>query len=497
MSNQNTNGLFVKNHYKFSKISLFAVLLVCSLLPSDWNALQLNENGSVKKYNLDYTENGTLSYKGGKWRKFEQNEANEDERIAEFFPDSDYFVDVRDDDSIQEQILLRPFKNVISFYKNKKPLVGTSIKNQEGVESDKLEDDEVASYLEENVEGEAPEKLELLNSLPLMKLDDKFNRKTEEMNDAQKQLREMLDGPTENDPKKGEFYIPNASRFYPEMNQQLKNKVLTSIVKSLIENVYKVGISGDEEMEENKEQLATFTMTILKKIAGNGSANVGHIVNSLTYFTMKAMRYYFVYSSVHFFDDLFKNYVKGESTLETLMDKFEEEACPNRIMRNYFFKNLQPELILDANNREADNMEDAMMGENHVDVTRNKLVSSLKEFYKEHLEELREIAPKAADNLDQFEDDEILEHAWDIIRDDLFKLYFDVMFSMIKEYMPKLPCFLAQGFDDLNESTEQLSEMRKYFRVLGFVKYDQSVDEESLSYIDVGVFSEMRREILI
>jgi hypothetical protein len=496
MNNTTFNGLPVKTQYKFTKLTLVAVLVMISSLPTVQGALLYNESGAVMSYNLNYSENGKFSYKnGGTWRKYELNEANEDSRIAEYWPETDLWIDERESDEITKQILLRPFKNVVIFYKDKKPVVGTSIKNEEGVVTEKLEsENEVLEYLDQNI---TENKIETLNSLPLMILSDSYARKTEKLNSALKELREMLDGPTLNDPQEKEFYIPSANRFYPEMDNQTKNKLLTSIVKSLVTNVYYAGFENNETDKANPEQISPFVMKVLQKISKEGSANVGHLVNSLTYFTMKTLRYYFVWSSVHFFDDLFKSYKKGTSTLTTLLDSFEESADAQRIMRNYFFKKLEPELIFDANNRDALSMEDAMQGPNHIEEVKGNMISAFKAFYQENLTDLREFVPNAPDDIISLDDDIIFDHGIEIIRRDLFKMYFDVMFSMVKEYLPKLPCFLDQGFTDLSNSTDQLSEMRKYMRVLGLIKFDEEIDSSDVSFINLDVFGEMRRQLLI
>ena len=496
-----SNCRYVKN-----KTKLFSMILTLFFLCQLVQNVKFNDDSALKVTNILMHEIPNVNFgKEGKWTVYEMNEFNADNRVAEYNPDAAYFFSEFQDDNLLKQSMIRPFDNVIVYYADRTPIIDRSIRDNHGVVFTDYfnQPDSILEILNQKVQGEESAQLGLLNALPLVDVSNsKYTTNVPQLNRIFRQLEAKLDAPGKDDPNNNGFYLPNPMRFFPKLNDEKSVQLNTILIRSLTKKMLKVAYeqsdkSGDAPTEAQKNEFADKVIKVVGGHKDNLTTAI-NVIRIMMYFTIKCIRYYFLKSNTFFLNDLFRDYEKGSSTLATLFESLSKTVTARRVIQFDFFDSLTREFIMDVTNNKAENVTDALGDIDMVSEYKKMLLYYFRNVYEFNSKVIKEYVPSAKEDIKHLSNTVIFKLYLETIRDHLFPLFFKVILPQVHESFYGLPCIEAQNIKELRDGNpDDLFELRKYLRILGFVDFNAAIDADQMSYTQLDIFVESGRRLLI
>jgi hypothetical protein len=439
------------------------------------------------------------------WRHIPEDEKNFDNRIFEMSIMGDLFVNSVQESAIDMQLFLN-YRTVVIYYKDKPPAIGPEIYTQFDTKLVKnLSPEELLQTVEENMEG-----FNYFNQLPLYKLNENDSQKNNSITNFNERIREVMDfGKYENQLVKFPIDLSD---------DQLKSFIIDML--TTITNFYYTGdievLNGtQEDREENGlDSIASavddWVKSKVEEIMAYSPSKQFFIqyAKAMSYYTHRSMRQFYFGNSSKMLTQLFKGFIEGTSTFESLipnlynLDDYEHD---DDVINQYTVDRFFYDLIFD----DLTILQLPMMTKESVQLRKYKnkrrddVLNAFLNIFNTFKKDINQFvltlnSPHEPIGTFDISDDTLnnmLLKFNKVNKEIVYKMYAD----LFKESINQIKFLSKIGISDINEaSPEQLDSFRKSLTIMGYVLFNPEDNPYELGYIESDFFSnEMRRLRLI
>ena len=432
----------------------------------------------------------------GRWVfVFSNDENNTDERIFEFHMNMPVFLNVKEKFKIEGQCFLNKSQRVIVFFKDRDPIIASSIMNYSDYQYSSVY--QITEYLEQEIES-TPDILDHVNQFPFMKLSRDYTSNVHLLWDLPGSLEENIvtDYKTQFN---FEYEETEFNEFFNAIIQVTFDLQMTNNDIVLKDTRYADKLA--DELDQYEEIRNNYYTNILPKQSGLQMMQyrVGNILKGLEFFAHKLIRAYFFSNTPRFLRTLFEGY---ELNVSTFSDLFEKNINIDKSVEIFNLKNFS-EMRVEGNIDIG--FDGVLMNENDFNNAQkvNRYFQCRLSFIDSNLKDLVSLMFSGLFQLTQqnrkaykdFTDYSFLRTFVAIYRKFRFNNLYSQYLPIIKNGFLSLNALKKNDLQNLDKP-KNLAELRRRLVLLGYLKFDPSIDQDFLMYKDFQIFEKQDRLLI-